>query len=169
MPPKPLVQMCVLAGCDFVGSLPGIGIKKAHQHLRRTRCFLKVGTPVAEVCWMPSLSCTACMQPFGPGPEQFVRQPACASWAAARASPAAQVVRSLRFDGTKIPPGYECRVQRALWTFKHQRVYCPQRKAVVHLNEIPGSNLAAGALVPEAAQVGRRDMSLLWQHHHACL
>lgn len=37
------VQMCVLAGCDFVDSLPGIGIKKAHQHLRRTRCFLKVG------------------------------------------------------------------------------------------------------------------------------
>lgn len=33
--------MCVLAGCDFVTSLPGIGIKKAHQHLRRTRCFLK--------------------------------------------------------------------------------------------------------------------------------
>lgn len=36
-----LLQMCVLAGCDFVASLPGIGIKKAHQHLRRTRCFLK--------------------------------------------------------------------------------------------------------------------------------
>lgn len=35
--------MCVLAGCDFVDSLPGIGIKKAHQNLRRTRCFLKVG------------------------------------------------------------------------------------------------------------------------------
>lgn len=40
-------QMCVLAGCDFVGSLPGIGIKKAHQHLRRTRCFLKV-----RRCWL---------------------------------------------------------------------------------------------------------------------
>jgi exonuclease-1 len=34
--------MCVLAGCDFADSLPGIGIKKAHGHLRRTRCFLKV-------------------------------------------------------------------------------------------------------------------------------
>ena len=34
--------MCVLAGCDFADSLPGIGIKKAHQNLRRSRCFLKV-------------------------------------------------------------------------------------------------------------------------------
>jgi hypothetical protein len=31
-----------MSGCDFVGSLPGIGIKKAHQHLRRSRSFLKV-------------------------------------------------------------------------------------------------------------------------------
>lgn len=49
----PLPQMCVLAGCDFVSSLPGIGIKKAHQHLRRTRCFLKV-------CRLPLLAVFAC-------------------------------------------------------------------------------------------------------------
>lgn len=97
-------EMCVLAGCDFVDSLPGIGIKKAHQNLRRTRCFLKV-------------------------------------------------VRALRFDGTKIPEGYERRVQRALWTFRHQRVYCPRRRAAVHLHEIPGGDLAAGARVPAAAQL----------------
>lgn len=36
-------QMCVMAGCDFVKGLPGIGIKKAHQHIRRTRNFMKVG------------------------------------------------------------------------------------------------------------------------------
>lgn len=96
--------MCALAGCDFVASLPGIGIKKAHQHLRRTRCFVKV-------------------------------------------------VRSLRFDGTKIPEGYERRVQRALWTFQHQRVYCPRRRACVHLNEVAGGDLAAGARVPAAAEV----------------
>jgi exonuclease-1 len=97
-------EMCVLAGCDFVASLPGIGIKKAHQHLRRTRCFLKV-------------------------------------------------VRALRFDGVKIPEGYERRVQRALWTFKHQRVYCPRRRAAVHLHEVVGGELAAGARVPAAAQL----------------
>lgn len=52
-----------------------------------------------------------------------------------------------------MPEGYERRVQRALWTFQHQRVYCPSRKAVVHLREISGGDLAAGARVPEAAQV----------------
>lgn len=66
-----------------------------------------------------------------------------------------QVVRALRFDGVKIPEGYERRVQRALWTFKHQRVYCPRRRAVVHLHEVMGGELAAGARVPAAAQVRR--------------
>lgn len=64
-----------------------------------------------------------------------------------------QVVRALRFDGVKIPEGYERRVQRALWTFKHQRVYCPRRRAAVHLHEVVGGELAAGARVPAAAQV----------------
>jgi exonuclease-1 len=71
-----------------------------------------------------------------------------------------QVVRALRFDGTKIPEGYERRVQRALWTFRHQRVYCPRRQQAVHLHEVVGGDLAEGARVPAAAQVwaglGRR-------------
>lgn len=67
--------------------------------------------------------------------------------------PTVQVVRALRFDGVKIPEGYERRVQRALWTFKHQRVYCPRRRAAVHLHEVVGGELAAGARVPAAAQV----------------
>lgn len=96
--------MCVLAGCDFVPSIPGIGVKKAHQHLRRSRCFLKV-------------------------------------------------VRALRWDGATIPQDYERRVQRALWTFQHQRVYCPRRCAVVHLHEVAGGGLQAGARVPAAAQL----------------
>lgn len=66
------------------------------------------------------------------------------------------MVRSLRFDGAKIPEGYERRVQRALWTFQHQRVYCPRRRACVHLHEVPGGDLAAGARVPAAAEVRRR-------------
>ena len=37
--------------------------------------------------------------------------------------------------------------------FRHQRVYCPRRRAVVHLHEIPGGDLAAGARVPAAAKV----------------
>jgi 5'-3' exonuclease len=37
-----LMQMCILAGCDFVKPLPGIGIKKAHQIIRRLGGFVKV-------------------------------------------------------------------------------------------------------------------------------
>ena len=37
-----LLQMCVLAGCDFLKALPGIGVKKAHANMRRLRSFLRV-------------------------------------------------------------------------------------------------------------------------------
>ena len=97
-------QMCALAGCDFIKSLPGIGIKKAHAHIRRTRDFRRA-------------------------------------------------VRALRFDGVAVPPGYEEAVQRALWTFRHQRVYCPRRRATVPLSEPPGGTLAAQAAVPAAAEL----------------
>lgn len=35
--------MCILAGCDFLSSCPGIGLKKAHQQLRKFKSFVKVG------------------------------------------------------------------------------------------------------------------------------
>ena len=94
-------QMCVMAGCDFVKAVPGIGIKKAHTHIRRTRDFLRA-------------------------------------------------LRALRFDGVQVPQGYEVKFQRALWTFRHQRVYCARRQAAVHLTEPPGGSLAAQAAVPSA-------------------
>ena len=43
-------QMCILAGCDFVRALPGIGIKKAHQHIRRLRSFVRVRLHSATSC-----------------------------------------------------------------------------------------------------------------------
>lgn len=42
--------------------------------------------------------------------------------------PTVQACRSLRFGGTAVPCGYEEAFQRALWTFKHQRVFCPVRQ-----------------------------------------
>lgn len=36
-----LVQMCIMAGCDFLPNLPGIGVKKAHGHLKKLRNFVK--------------------------------------------------------------------------------------------------------------------------------
>ena len=97
-------EMCVMAGCDFVKALPGIGIKRAHGHIRRTRNFLRA-------------------------------------------------LRALKFDGVNVPSGYEIRFQRALWTFRHQRVYCPERQALVYLKELQYGNLAAQAAVPSAAEL----------------
>ncbi len=36
------LDMCILAGCDFLGSLPGIGIKKAHQQIKKYKGFVRV-------------------------------------------------------------------------------------------------------------------------------
>ena len=37
------VQMCIMAGCDFVKALPGVGIKKAHGHMRKLKSSERVG------------------------------------------------------------------------------------------------------------------------------
>jgi len=34
--------MCIFAGCDFLKALPGIGMKKAHQHVKRLKAHRKV-------------------------------------------------------------------------------------------------------------------------------
>lgn len=39
------LQMCILAGCDFLKALSKIGIKKAHTHLRKFKTFVRVGRP----------------------------------------------------------------------------------------------------------------------------
>ena len=95
-------EMCVMAGCDFVKALPGIGIKKAHAHIRRTRHIMKA-------------------------------------------------LRAMKFDGVPVPAGYEGKIQRALWTFRHQRVFCPMKKEIVHLREIPEDGLESTAYVKGAS------------------
>ncbi len=58
-----------------------------------------------------------------------------------------QVVKSLRFSGVSVPRGYEAAFQRALWTFRHQRVYCADARALVTLAPLPAGGLGAGAQV----------------------
>jgi hypothetical protein len=81
----PVVQMCILAGCDFVSSMPGIGIKKAHAGIKRYRQFVAV-------------------------------------------------IKNARMNNTSVAHDYEVDVQRAYWTFRHQRcaylasACCPLRR-----------------------------------------
>lgn len=98
------LEMCIMSGCDFVKSIPGIGIKKAHAHIRKTRSF-------------------------------------------------ARAIRSLRFDGVQVPSDYEKKFQRAIWTFRHQRVYCPTRKRIVHVTDLPPGGLSGSAIVQGAADL----------------
>ncbi|KAG1668814.1 hypothetical protein FOA52_004908 [Chlamydomonas sp. UWO 241] len=85
---------CIMAGCDFLPSLPNIGLKKAHQLMKKFRDAVKV-------------------------------------------------CKNLRFKGTTVPRDYEERLQRALWVFRHQRVYCSRAKAIVHVQPLPQGGIGA--------------------------
>jgi 5'-3' exonuclease len=50
------LQLCVMAGCDFLAQLPGIGLKKAHGVLRKYRSFTKVPFMVIFECAVSCLS-----------------------------------------------------------------------------------------------------------------
>ncbi len=58
-----------------------------------------------------------------------------------------QVCRSLRYSGTSVPPGHEAACQRAIWTFRHQRVWSEVEGRMVHLTPLP----EAGLQLPSAA------------------
>lgn len=109
--PQMFLEMCIMAGCDFVKALPSIGIKKAHQHIRRLRSFVRVS-------------------------------------------------KSLRFS-CSVPRTYEEDVQRAVWTFRHQRVFCPRQRRLVHLRPLPEGGLAATAAVPGAVSLNDEALEFL--------
>ncbi|KXZ53691.1 hypothetical protein GPECTOR_6g608 [Gonium pectorale] len=89
-----LLQMCILAGCDFLSNLSGVGIKKAHALMRKHRNYKKV-------------------------------------------------LGALRFNGTSPPAGYDARFQRAIWVFRHQRVFCPASRKLAHLRPLPPGGIGA--------------------------
>lgn len=45
------VQLCIFSGCDFLRPLPGIGLRKAYQQLRRLKDFVKVSVFRWCVLW----------------------------------------------------------------------------------------------------------------------
>ena len=54
----------------------------------------------------------------------------------------------LRYNGTSVPRDYEAQVQLAIWTFRHQLVFDPSSRRLVHLNPLP-----AGGLATDVAQL----------------
>uniref|UniRef100_K3WYL4 Uncharacterized protein n=1 Tax=Globisporangium ultimum (strain ATCC 200006 / CBS 805.95 / DAOM BR144) TaxID=431595 RepID=K3WYL4_GLOUD len=56
----------------------------------------------------------------------------------------AKIIRALRLEGkVRIPPTYEAEFEKALLTFRHQRVYDPKARQIVPLTPIPDRSLAA--------------------------
>ena len=53
-----------------------------------------------------------------------------------------QVIQSLCFNGVSVPKEYEDTFRKALLTFKHQRVYDPEKQQVVYLSDPEGMDLS---------------------------
>lgn len=71
-------------------------------------------------------------------------------------------MRSLRFSATSVPRDYEQRFQMAIWVFRHQRVFCPHSRTMVHLNPLPAGGLGGAdvdvlAALPEGEQLQALD------------
>ena len=132
------LQTCILAGCDFVKALPGIGVRKAHAHIRRLRSFVKVAehsSPPHKYAAQVLLKQPLCvLQFFGLGD--------ATSWQVGEMLDYRQVARMLRYNGTSVPRDYEAQVQLAIWTFRHQLVFDPASRRLVHLNRLPQGGLA---------------------------
>lgn len=37
-----ILEMCIMSGCDYLPSLPGMGVKKAHGLMKRFKTYIKV-------------------------------------------------------------------------------------------------------------------------------
>ena len=82
--PLKLTQTCILAGCDYLGALDGLGFKTAHKYMRRF-------ATMDQVFW------------------------------------------AMAADGMRVDDEYRRGFERALLTFCHQRIYCPQRRKLLPL------------------------------------
>lgn len=86
-----VLEMCILSGCDYLASLPGLGLKKAHALVKKFRSYDKV-------------------------------------------------IKHLRYSTVAVSPGYEEAFEKAILTFRHQRVYDPVIEDIVHLSA-PSENI----------------------------
>ena len=60
-----------------------------------------------------------------------------------------------------VPKGYEGAFQRAIWTFRHQRVFDDITKQIVHLRPLPEGGLAAALDIQDALPEDDPDLSFL--------
>lgn len=48
-----ILEMCIMSGCDYLPSLPGMGVKRAHGLIKRFKSYQKVGifNCSGALCW----------------------------------------------------------------------------------------------------------------------
>jgi exonuclease-1 len=109
------LELCILAGCDYLPSLPGFGIKSAHRALKAHRCV----ETVARVRRME------------------MREPPPEGW-----------------------DEYTKAFQRALETFRHQRVFDPSLNMVVPLTPQPVDEHGEAAPMPHCGADMPQELAL---------
>ena len=103
-------EMCILSGCDFLPSVPKVGMKKAYDFMKKLRSH-------------------------------------------------GAVIKRLRYSGYKVPQTYQDDFRRALMVFRHQTVYDPEAKRLIHLRPVGSGGVEGeGADPPE-------DLGFLGPHH----
>ena len=46
-------HMCILSGCDYLPSIKGLGLYKAHKYMKRSSDVFKVSYSINTVCGKP--------------------------------------------------------------------------------------------------------------------
>jgi hypothetical protein len=153
-----IVAWCVLSGCDYLPSLPGIAVKMAHGIVERCRIqgtgtadalvrgLMIDGSDIGDArmssCWscdcaLSSLSLSFCPPPltcphhwlFPLLPLAMPNMPP-----PSYTSQTTAILRRLRVEAKfPVPPEFEAGFRRALLTFRHQTVFDPRARRMVPL------------------------------------
>lgn len=109
-------QMAILSGCDYLDSIPGLGLKTAYRLLRKYKTAEKVRMPPTFLLLITRA-------------DELFRS---------------QVVQFVRLEGQlTVPRDYLAEFRRAELTFLHQHVFDPVTRSLTHLNPLPeGMTLA---------------------------
>lgn len=119
--PPQFLQMCILAGCDYLPSLPGLGIKTAFKLVKTHRTIDNVRPPTARLVPPGSLCVTGKLTTHT-SRVVLLRT---------------QILPVLAARGVEAPADYRQRFEQALLTFRHQRVWNTQSNSLQPLTPFP--------------------------------
>lgn len=111
-----LLEMCILSGCDYLQSLPGMGLKKAHALMKKFKNHENVNCSLVKL-----------MRSFVSVDSHLIF--------VTKSHNLMQVIKHLKYNGVDVPPLYEESFKKAILTFRHQRIYDHVREDIAYLSE----------------------------------